>query len=913
MRLRAQVGTPRGRTGHRRAGSALAVVGLGLVLLVLHSLDTTSVLGQVTFVLGTGGAALVAWHAARLMPTAAARPWRLMGIGLALSALGDLYWSAAFLADGVGPDVSIADLGWLGSYLAIGAVLVLLLAHSGDAVREDIEGLIDMAVVVVVGVLVLWQLSFGELFGDRSLSLISKVVWASYPLLDLVLLTLVARTLLCRRARAMPIMLVAGGALLWLAPDLGYVLWAAEGGVAVAMDAGWMLGAYLLGAGAWAATALPQTRPMGEAAPKPPANGWRLALALAPLPLPAVLEAWASIRGEKSSALVLVGATLALTVCAFLRARLLLKARDHAERHVEASRRYYRALAANSSDAVLLLDARGRIMDDGPQLAELLGHRGTSLKGVNALAAVNPADAPQAADLFQRARSMPEAVFTTELRVESAAGDETWLEVRLVNQLDDPDVRGMIVNFHDITLRKRAEEELTHLAFHDVLTGLANRGLFRDRLEHALTLRGERSLAVVYLDLDGFKHVNDSLGHEAGDELLTVVARRLSEAVRPSDTVARLGGDEFAILLEHSTEPVQAGAAVAKHVLRALHEPIEVAGVRMVVSASIGVAVADARSSASSLLRDADLAMYQSKSTGRARWTMFDPAIRRAARARLAVEQALVGALERKEMRVVYQPVVALGSGALVGFEALLRWEHPTLGPVPPDRFIPIAEETGAIEALGRWVLDQATMDLARWRLAHPEHSGMSIAVNVSARQLVSDHLVRDVAGALKAADLPPEALVVELTETALIRDPETTARRLRRLHRLGVRLAVDDFGTGFSSLAHLRQFPVDVLKIDRSFVRTITHDGQVPALLHGLLELGHTMGLEIVAEGIEEEVQVVALHRDRCHLGQGFLFSPPVEREQVGALIARSQPYLLHHDAPGQAHQVDLEPVAIT
>jgi diguanylate cyclase (GGDEF)-like protein len=461
-----------------------------------------------------------------------------------------------------------------------------------------------------------------------------------------------------------------------------------------------------------------------------------------------------------------------------------------------------------------------------------------------------------------------------------------WLSTRVVNLLDEPDVRGIVVNLHDITDRKLAEEELAHQAFHDSLTGLANRALFRDRVEHALHRRARTGSepAVVYFDLDGFKNVNDGLGHECGDGLLREVASRLQGVVRSGDTVARLGGDEFAVLVEESSHVLVEAEAVAERVLRALTVPMTLGDHDVTVSASIGIATSDAESTATSLLRDADVAMYQAKTTGRARWVVYEPNMRAAAVQRALIENALTHALEREQFKLVYQPVVELETNRIVGFEALLRWEHPELGAVMPDQFIPIAEDNGMIIPIGRWVLQTACRTAAGWLVDHPGQ--LTMAVNLSARQLASSELFHHVQDALDAAGLDSSALVLEMTETALVHDPTLAAARLHQLRTLGVRLAIDDFGTGYSSLSYLRQFPVDILKIDRSFINTITDRDRVPAIVRGLLELARTLGLETIAEGIETDAQLGQLRDQHCELGQGYLFARPLPLEQAEALL---------------------------
>jgi diguanylate cyclase (GGDEF)-like protein len=465
----------------------------------------------------------------------------------------------------------------------------------------------------------------------------------------------------------------------------------------------------------------------------------------------------------------------------------------------------------------------------------------------------------------------------------------------MVNLTDDPDVGGVVVNLHDITDRKKAEDDLSHQAFHDGLTDLANRALFHDRVEHSLRRNQRTGLdtAVIFLDLDGFKNVNDGLGHVAGDQLLQEVAARLRQAVRNSDTVARLGGDEFAILIEQSPAAVEESEGVAERILRSLATPVELEGQAVTVSASLGIATSDPDSTATSLLRDADVAMYRAKASGKARWVVYDPVMRSAAMERLQLENDLIGALDANQFALVYQPVVQLETEEIVGFEALLRWHHPTLGLIAPDRFIPIAEETGLIVPIGKWVLSEACATAARWSRDYPGHLGMTMAVNVSGRQIASSDLVAHVEMTLAESRIDPATLVLEMTETALIQDTAVAAIRLQQLSSLGVRLAIDDFGTGYSSLSYLRQFPVDILKIDRSFISAITDREQVPAIVRGLLDLGRTLDLETVAEGVELDVQRDQLRSENCDLAQGFLFSRPLEPVDVELLLMQLGPGL--------------------
>jgi diguanylate cyclase (GGDEF)-like protein len=490
--------------------------------------------------------------------------------------------------------------------------------------------------------------------------------------------------------------------------------------------------------------------------------------------------------------------------------------------------------------------------------------------------------------LLARVTLSPGEAVDTEMQVDHRNGTQVWLGARIVNLLHDPDVEGLIIALHDISGRKRAESELSHQAFHDALTGLPNRALYRDRVEHALTRNARTGLdsAVLYLDLDGFKNVNDSLGHDSGDALLREVATRLLAAVRTGDTVARLGGDEFAILIEQSPRPLDEATAVADRALTALAAPYDIGGMRVLVSASVGIAAGDGHTTGAELVRNADIAMYRAKTTGKSQWITYDPHMREAAMERLQLETDLDGALERDEFRLVYQPVVRLETEQIVGFEALLRWHHPTLGVIVPDRFIPIAEESGSIVPIGEWVLRTACEMGAQWQRQYQRDPKLTMAVNISARQLASDDLVERVTEALASSALDPATLVLEMTETALIQDAPVAARRLQELRRLGVRLAIDDFGTGYSSLSYLRQFPVDILKIDRSFINTITDRSQIPAIVRGLLDLGRTLELETVAEGVEDDAQRDGLRDEHCALAQGFLFARPLDPADAEALL---------------------------
>ncbi len=430
--------------------------------------------------------------------------------------------------------------------------------------------------------------------------------------------------------------------------------------------------------------------------------------------------------------------------------------------------------------------------------------------------------------------------------------------------------------------RDRAETALTKRALYDGLTGLPNRVLALDRAEQMLARarRLQTPVAALFVDIDGFKHVNDAYGHGVGDELLRMFAARLRRIVREIDTAARLGGDEFVVLLEGSA--LDAGPElVAERLLEVLRHPYEMGhGLErpLYITASVGIACG-LRETADELLDDADAAMYDAKTSGRNRYMLFKSSMQTVSRDRLTLEMDLSEALEQHQFFLLYQPIFDLRSGSVTGVEALIRWRHPTRGVIAPFEFIPIAEHTGLIIPIGRWVLSEACRQASLWR----EHGHrIGIAVNVSARQLDRNELIDEVRDALQTSGLDPAVLTLEVTETALMRDADATAARLRKLKALGVRIAIDDFGTGYSSLAYLRQFPADTLKIDRSFIDAIATSEESAILVHTLIVLGNDLGMQTLAEGIEDQAQLEILRREHCDQGQGFLFSRPLDTNAV-------------------------------
>jgi diguanylate cyclase (GGDEF)-like protein/PAS domain S-box-containing protein len=860
----------------------LAIVA-GLALVAVHGLSPEGSVREWSYLAVVAGASAMAWRGARRSEQPGIA--RLIALGVLLTSAGDVtYQILVWRGDGT-VDISIADVAWLGSYVALAMALVRVLL-SGSSLRRDLEAWVDVGAVSVLALLVQWELGLKDLMSDASAPALARVVWSLYPVLDAVLLALVLRALVARRLRGRSALFVGGGVVCWLASDLIYSVSSPEGPVAAWLDAGWLLAAMAL------ALAALEPRSASTLSVEPDrsrgAGRGRALVGLLPLLVPSAIEVIGYLNGEDPNPVPLALATALLVALALIRTLLLMGSDRAARARLRSQEQFSRAVAANSSDAVAIVDAHGAILNDACALAELVGYDVATLAGEDLFTDVDEADIDAARAVFERCVQSPSRVFETELRVRRVDGRLLWVGARLVNLLEDPDLRGIVVTMHDITQRKAAEHELEHQAFHDGLTGLANRALFADRVDQAL-LRSERSgqqPAVIYLDLDGFKTVNDSLGHGAGDALLRVVARRLKVIARAGDTVARLGGDEFAILIEPSDRPVDDGETMAERILQALSFPAAIEDQIVRASASLGITVGSPSCTATSMLRDADVAMYRAKTAGKAQWVVYDATMRTAAVERLQLETDLIRALDEDQFVLVYQPVVELETDHVIGFEALIRWHHPTLGVVRPDRFIPLAEESGLILPIGAWVLDQACRTAARWLRSYPQHPRLSMAVNVSGHQLGSPDFVRQVQGALVRSGLDPANLVLEMTETALVRDPATTAAKLHELRALGIRLAIDDFGTGYSSLSYLRQFPVDILKIDRSFVDSITERDQVPAILRGLLDLGRTLELETIAEGVENELQRDRLREEGCNLAQGYLFARPLGIADAEALL---------------------------
>jgi diguanylate cyclase (GGDEF)-like protein/PAS domain S-box-containing protein len=558
--------------------------------------------------------------------------------------------------------------------------------------------------------------------------------------------------------------------------------------------------------------------------------------------------------------------------------------------HRRQSEERFASLVQNSSDMITSIDLDLNIRYQSPSSQMILGRDAADMLGTNLVEYIHPDDQPKLVGFLVDIAGLQDRPSAIELRW--LHRDGTWLRMEaLVSDLTrDPNVAGLVLNTRDVTERAAFEEQLSHQAFHDSLTGLANRKLFRDRVEHALERqrRDDRPIGVLFIDIDDFKTVNDSLGHAAGDVLLQEVASRLKTTLRAADTAARLGGDEFGLLLEDAGYTL--AAEVAERVMETLDAPFQLQEQQVFVRASIGIAIGDddrqGGDGAEDLLRNADVAMYTAKGQGKARYQVFEPDMHVAVLRRLELKADLQRAVEHGDFVLHYQPIVHLLSGEITGVEALVRWKHQLRGLIPPLDFIPLAEETGLIVPIGRWVLREACREAVRLQTEFPKVPPLTMSVNLSMRQLQDHELITTVQEVLNETGISPRSLVMEVTETVMMKDIEVAALRLTELRELGVQIAVDDFGTGYSSLSRLRRFPVDMLKVDKSFVDEVTGRGDHASLTAAVVQLAENLDLIAVAEGIEREDQLSRLRDLHCRYGQGFLFSKPVDPRRLRRLI---------------------------
>jgi diguanylate cyclase (GGDEF)-like protein/PAS domain S-box-containing protein len=854
-------------------------------------------------------AAAACWWTARRSSGREKRAWALIGAGAASWGVGQVIWTIDEVGLGHQPvSPSPCDVGFLLAPLLVIAGLLLFVdtpAGSWSWVRGAFEGLLIAGGLLVA----VWTIMLAPVAGASHDPLIEQVVALAYPVLDAMGISALLFMATRRRTHEFGRLsvLAAGIALLAVSDSAFWYLTTVHNFDDVnPTDAGWFAGWLLVAFGAMAVRRGSRPTIDADEADGPVFHHRRLVLAVPELVALAGLAAAAADRliagrgsFERSVAWMVLGvAGLALAhgVSVVVENHALTANLEHrvAQRTemLAGRERHFAALVEHSSDIVAVISADLVITSISSGVREVYGWVADTIVD------------HRLEDFGDRFRPMIEAVLSSAATpglvhrfswdLFDTSGRQRFAESQITNLVADADICGYVVNTRDVTDQTLLERELRHQAFHDHLSGLPNRALFHDRAEHALA-RARRTgaeVAVLMIDLDGFKDVNDSLGHLAGDALLCRVAEQLVVVARPGDTVARLGGDEFVVLMEDLTSP-DAAVGAAERIRAALRDAAMVADADITLTASTGVSIGEgSTSSVSDLLRDADIAMYVAKDDGKDAVRLFEPWMRDKARARFQVQSEFAGALDRREFTLYYQPTYELRTGRLEGFEALMRWNHPTLGVIPPDQFIPIAEDTGFIVPLGRWALYEATRQLAQWSRALGDGRALTIAINVSARQIRDPRLTEDVRDAIAAAGIAPERVVLEVTETMLVHDPAEVADVLHALKALGVRISIDDFGTGYSSLSYLQNLPIDILKVDKAFVATVDENNtETHKLVLAILNMARSLGLRTVAEGVEEPGQAAFLATSGCDIGQGFLWARPLTTDDAWQLLNTPHP----------------------
>jgi diguanylate cyclase (GGDEF)-like protein/PAS domain S-box-containing protein len=817
------------------------------------------------------------------------RALRFLALGSTLVFTGNAISTWYLMGLGENPPVTWADPFYLSDSLCtLAALLSFPLARRTR--MERWKFVLDAAMVLVGGAVAIWFWSVRPAAeGDSSVAV--TILAYAYPLASLLLLLGITTVLLRRPVdgNRLAFGMLVTGVTVSIVADLvfTYIVRETGGRSASWIDSAYLVTYILLIAGAERYYRHPKARLEGAAMPRTRSQP------VSPLPYVAVAATYGLLLLTVVSPWtdpvsgVAVGALL---VTALVVARQVLTVRENVRLLADTAARQnearFRSLVQHSSDVIMVTRPNGTMRFVSPSASRVFGYEPAALLGRPLATLLHPADRDRATQLFGEVVAGPGVIGPVEWRFRQADGSWLHAEILATNLLGDPTVRGIVLNTRDVSERKRLEEQLTHQAFHDPLTGLANRALFRDRVSHALALaqRQGHPITVLFLDLDDFKRVNDSLGHAEGDRLLIAAAERFQSCARAADTVSRLGGDEFAILIEHV-----AGSDGRPELLQRLEEamtyPFALSGNQVQVSASIGVATASPGDTADDLLRNADVAMYAAKRRGKGRSETYELRMYADVRERLEMEAALRTALETDQLSLHFQPIVSLKTGALYGVEALVRWDHPTRGHLLPQSFITLAEETGLIVPLGAWVLTEACRQVQEWRALFPE-TPLCVSVNISGRQLQGG----GVTGALRedhaATGASADGVVLEITESVLMQQTDTVQERLWELKSLGVRLAIDDFGTGYSSLSYLQRFPIDILKIAKPFVDDVGSGTEKSALARAIVGLGETLKLRTIAEGIERGDQRAALLELGCDLGQGHYFSRALPPDGIARLL---------------------------
>ena len=819
--------------------------------------------------------------------------WYLLALGQLGFVVGDLI--RAYYEVGVGgsaPFPGLADVAYVAAYPILAVGLLLMVRSRGGG--NDRANMIDVMIIVTSAGLLSWVYLIEPQLHVTGLSWLGVGLSMLYPLFDLLLLALAARLMLGGGARHTSFYMLCGSLIGLLAADSGYNIGLLNNTyhTGSAVDSGYLASYLLWGACALHPTMTKLTQRVRQVTMR--VTRRRLAFLTVVTLLAPLVRLFATLGNSDIPPLTTVVPTVLLFLLVMARMSGLVRNLTSAlARHEEAERRRlqsearFGSLVEHSSDIVMVMDGGGEIIYQSPSVTRVLGYGRNALLKQPFVGLIHEQDHGSVLAMIGEASNRPSnEPATMTFRCRHLEGGWRHIETTFTNLVTDPTVGGIVLNARDVTQQVALQSQLSHQAFHDPLTNLANRVLFRDRVEHALQRRssGNPSVAVLFLDIDNFKRINDSLGHSAGDELLVDFANRLTGVIRAADTAARLGGDEFAVLLD---EPRDA-EVVAVRLKELLTTAFLIDSTEVFLTVSIGISISDDRAGdAGELLRNADAAMYAAKGRGKATAVVFRPAMHQAALKRLELEGQLRRAVELDEFRVHYQPVVAIPDGRVSGFEALVRWAHPERGLLGPGEFISVAEESGLVRAIGRIVIEEATRQAREWHETFGDPR-LTMSINLSAPQFNSAELVSDVRDAIGRSGVAPTRRVFELTESVLMSDTEAPLSRLGELRELGVRLSVDDFGTGFSSFGYLRKFPIDELKIAKPFLDKIPADEQEMALVRGMLELARSINLKVVAEGVERPEQWAALSEMGCDLVQGYLLARPQGPERMGKVMER-------------------------
>ncbi len=860
-----------------------------LLWLALHQDEPLPVVNAISYLLFRLLTVSAAWrvsaHAA--LDKRGRRGWKLIALAFLSLLIDDASRLSNEITGGANPLTSSTALLSLSFYFVLFAGLL----HLSSPLRnreERVRYWLDLGIVMIGGGTVLWYFVVSPASILTGSTVFATALSLARPVGDLVILFGSTSLLLAgegggsRRVYG----LLTAGLLLFFAADLGYghlsLLHIYRPGNWV--DGLWMIAGFLV-----LVSSRCQLRELSRHHQPDGSVAHQTQRGLSMLPHLSVAAGYALLifvtyRQWSDPLGGLVVGAVALT--AMVTARQVAAVREQAR-----EQQRFRSLVQHSSDVVTIINRDLSVVYESPSVSLVLGYEPARLAGTDFTELLHPEDRTRAVAFFSDLLKQPGAAIGIEWRLRHR--DDSWLHAESIctNLLDDEAVRGLVVNTRDVTGRKKAEERLQHDAFHDVLTGLPNRALFKEHLRVAIgrVCRSSQYMyAVLFLDLDRFKNVNDSLGHSFGDRLLVAISERLQASVRLVDVVARLGGDEFAVLLD-GIEDANDAVHVAGRVQKALQEPVEIGDRHEVfATTSIGIALSNSEySEPEDVLRDADTAMYRAKARGRACHEVFDKFMHARAVALLRLENDLRRAVEREEFEVYYQPIVSLKEEEQIsGFEALVRWHHPERGIVPPTDFISVAEDTGLIIHIGRWVLRESCRQMRRWQQQYPGHCSLMLSVNLSGKQFMQADLVEQIQAVLEETEFDPRCLQLEITESVVIENTEVVTSMLVRLRELGIQLTMDDFGTGYSSLSYLHKFPIDVLKIDRSFISQAGAEGR-SEIVPTIIMLARNMGMKVVAEGVETDEQLAHLNELDCAYGQGYLFSRPVDAHTAEELIS--------------------------